>query len=282
MLSLVAMTSNHRTDYRLWLSISVLILLFVVVPACKSDTVTPAADNNNEETKDTVAWTFEQVFPSGDSLEIRADLYMKHPRTAPFIVLFHQASWSRGEYQEIAPKLNALGYNCMAVDQRSGGSVNGVDNITFKNAETAGKGTDFPDAIQDMLAAIAYAKKNFAEGQVIIWGSSYSSALVLKIFGDDQSLADKALSFAPGEYFVRFGKPADWIGSSAKNIQKPVFITSAKNERNSWWNIYEGIPSADKTYYLPDTDGNHGSRALWERFSDNQGYWDAVKDFLKD
>ena len=34
-----------------------------------------------------------------------ADLYAPHPATAPLVILFHQAGWSRGEYEEIAPKL---------------------------------------------------------------------------------------------------------------------------------------------------------------------------------
>ena len=35
----------------------------------------------------------------------QADLYIAHDASAPFILLFHQAGWSRGEYLEIAPKL---------------------------------------------------------------------------------------------------------------------------------------------------------------------------------
>jgi len=41
------------------------------------------------------------------------------------------------------------------------------------------------------------------------------------------------------------------------------------------------IPSRKKQFFLPETKGNHGSRALWEKFSDNGSYWNAVKDFLK-
>ena len=46
-------------------------------------------------------------FNSEDGLKVFAELYMIHPKSAPMIILFHQAGWSRGEYQEIAPKLNA-------------------------------------------------------------------------------------------------------------------------------------------------------------------------------
>ena len=47
------------------------------------------------------------TFPSADGLVITADLYLQNRnKEVPFVVLFHQAGWSRGEYLEIAPKLN--------------------------------------------------------------------------------------------------------------------------------------------------------------------------------
>jgi pimeloyl-ACP methyl ester carboxylesterase len=221
------------------------------------------------------------TFKAEDGVQITADLYLTHPDTSTFIILFHQANWSRGEYLEIAPILNAMGYNCMAIDQRSGGSVNGIPNKTKTSAEKAMKGTQYIDAIPDMKAAISYAKANFASGKLIIWGSSYSSALVLKIAGDMPNEIDGALAFSPGEYFGRFDKPADFITSSAKNITKPVFITSGKNEKGSWWKIFEAIESNQKHYFLPETSGNHGSRALWAKFNDSKEYWKAVKEFLE-
>lgn len=220
-------------------------------------------------------------FKSDDGVVITADLYMMHDKTKPFIVLFHQANWSRGEYLEIAPELNQLGYNCMAVDLRSGGSVNNVNNQTMQSAMSAMKETKYVNSIPDIAAAIQYADEYYAEGKLIIWGSSYSSSLVLHYAGSNPGNVDAVLSFSPGEYFRSQGKPADFITSSAKNITIPVFITSAKGEQNSWQGIYEAIPSESKEFYLPDTPGNHGSRALWSKFGDSLRYWDAVEAFLE-
>ena len=148
------------------------------------------------------------TFESKDGLEITADLYNPHEDiSAPFIVLCHQAGWSRGEYREIAPKLNAMGFNCMAIDQRSGGAVNDVDNETLKKAKEAEKKTTFVDAEQDMIAAVEFAREEFADGKVILWGSSYSSALALLIAGNNEGLVDGVMAFAPGEYFERFERP---------------------------------------------------------------------------
>lgn len=221
------------------------------------------------------------TFPSAKGLTVTADLYAPHEdRSTPFIVLFHQARWSRGEYKEIAPRLNALGFNCLAVDARSGGEVNGVVNETARQAVLANKCTRYHDALPDLEAALAMVRENHAKGKVIAWGSSYSASLALWIAGEKPGLADAVLAFAPGEYFTQDGKPETWIGDAAAKIQVPVFITSAKEEKPNWAAIYAAIPDGKKSSYLPETDGNHGSRALWKQFSDSEGYWEAVTAFL--
>ncbi len=223
----------------------------------------------------------EQItFPSLDGVQITADLYMENNNThTPFIVLFHRAGWSRGEYIDTAPKLNKLGFNCMAIDQRSGGSINLVENITKQNAIKKGKATTYLGAINDMKAALIYARKHFAKGKLIAWGSSYSSALVIEIVGRDNSLADAVLSFSPGEYFAKYGKSSHWISDAASKIKVPVFITSAKREASTWKGIYNAIKSP-KQFYLPPKDGEHGSESLWSEYPTSKGYWKAVIDFL--
>jgi len=221
------------------------------------------------------------TFKAHDDLTITADLYITNPKSAPFIVLFHQAGWSRGEYKEIAPELNKLGYNCMAIDQRSGGEINGVINKTHQLAQKLKKSTTYVDAEQDMNSAINYVRDNYKDAaKLIIWGSSYSSALVLKIGGERKDV-DAILAFSPGEYFESLGKTNHYIIDSAKNIKVPVFICSAKSEQESWQKIFDVIPSKNKKSFLPKTKGNHGSRALWEKFPDHDDYWNAVTAFLR-
>ena len=219
-------------------------------------------------------------FESADGLAVTMDVYAPHTDSAPAIVLCHQAGWSRGEYQEIAPKLNKLGFNCYAIDQRSGGGVNDVVNETNKRAVAAGKGVAYPDAEQDIVAALKKVNAMPNQEKVILWGSSYSAALSLRIAGEHPNLVDGVLAFAPGEYFGRLGKPNDWIAQSAKKIKSPAFVTSAKNELKNWKSIYDAIPGNSKEMFLPKTAGNHGSRALWNKFDDNAAYWTATKSFL--
>ncbi len=220
-------------------------------------------------------------FASSDGLMITADLYAPHedPKT-PFLLLCHQARWSRGEYRQTAPRLNAMGFNCMAIDQRSGEAANNIKNETAKAAKAKGLGMSYLDARPDIVAALRHSRKEYAKGPLIVVGSSYSSALVLEIVGNEKKIADGVISFAPGEYFGKLGASGSFVRDGAKNLKCPVFITSAKKEESSWRPIYKVIPSKTKTFYLPETKGNHGARALWKRFDDSPGYWEALTAFL--
>jgi len=218
------------------------------------------------------------TYPSGDGLMITADLYMTAKANVPFIILFHQAGYSRGEYLEIAPWLNAMGYNCLAVDQRSGDMVNGVVNQTHKRAEEAGKKTKYTDALPDMEASLSYVVHDLKAKKAIIWGSSYSSALVFVLAANHPDEVTAVLSFSPGEYFTVDNKS---IPEYAAGVKCPVFITSAKNEQKYWQPIYDKIQSADKVFFLPRTEGYHGSKALWEKHQGYEEYWRAVKGFLE-
>lgn len=221
------------------------------------------------------------TFPSADNLLLSADSYAPHTsNTAPVIVLFHQAGSSRGEYDDIAPRLNRLGFNCLAVDLRSGEFSRGKENETAIRASKAGLPGRYTDALPDIIAALQFAQKRYPDSKVIAWGSSYSASLALKVSGDQPELADAVLAFSPGEYFSHLGQSKTWIRDAARNIKVPVFITSSKDEVDSWQAIYDAIPSSTRVSFVPATPGRHGSRALWEKYEDSPAYWDAVTAFL--
>ena len=218
----------------------------------------------------------EIEFPSEDGLIITADLYQAHEAPkAPMILLFHQAGSSRGEYRTIAPRLNDLGFNAMAIDQRSGRSFDGVKNQTVPRAKKAKKGRKYKHALPDLRAAIAFARKAYPESPLIIWGSSYSSPLVLKLAAE-QGLADGVLAFSPGEYFG-----GSWIRDTAGDITIPTFITSAKNETRKWRRIFDAVGTEKKVGFKPPKQGKHGSSALHSRQGKKADpYWQAVEAFL--
>lgn len=244
----------------------------VLFIACKQK-----SDGNGVSGSETSAMEKNQqstiTFPAPDGLSITADIAMVDT-SAPTIILCHQAGWSRGEYKEIAPKLNEMGYNTLAIDQRSGGEINGVVNETARRAEKKGLATGYLDARQDIEAALNYVEDSL-KTDAYLWGSSYSAGLVLMIANDNPRVL-KVLSFSPGEYYGS----NDYLSSRVNSLNIPVFITSAKGEVQDIVPIYTAIPSGDKVFFGPKGEGEHGSRNLWDDKPDHAEYWDAVKTFL--
>lgn len=214
---------------------------------------------------------------STDNILINTDIYETDNESDPVILLFHQAGYSRGEYRAIAPKLNELGFTCIAIDQRSGKEVNGIRNEAFMQAKKLNLPSHYRDAVPDLKALIDYALETYPTRKVIIWGSSYSAALSFVLGAEYQEKISGIIAFSPGEYFTWKDKK---ISDYATEIQLPVFLTSSGKEKDLCTPIYEAIPSIDKTYYLPDFEGQHGSKALWEKNDGHEKYWVELIKFL--
>ena len=214
------------------------------------------------------------TFASKDGVTVTADLYFIND-TLPYMILCHQAGYSRGEYKETGPKFTKFKYNCIAVDLRSGEEINDVKNETAKAAMEANKAVSYLDAEQDIVAAIDYvSKKN--NKKVILVGSSYSASLVLKI-GASDTRVKAVIAFSPGEYFGRKFK----LKESIKSLDKPVFITSAKDEAPDVTKIFKEIKSSSKQQFIPIEQGAHGSKALWKSTSNHGEYWISLFMFMR-
>ena len=269
-----ATKDNWRLLMKKMVVIGLMCMIGLSTMACKSNQKEPFVPKVVEN-PETVS------FASQDGISVFADVYMPYDEKAPFILLCHRAGWSRGEYREIAPKLNELGFNCMAIDQRSGKAKNDVTNETALIATNQGKKTQFVDAEQDIHSAITYAKNTYAKGTFLLWGSSYSSSLSIVIASQRENELDGLLCFSPGEYFTDQGKDGNWIKKSANEIKKiPVFFTSKNSEQGEVRSIFDYLKTENKTYYCPSFDSKHGSQALYADTPNNEWTWIALKQFL--
>ncbi len=213
------------------------------------------------------------TFPSKDSLTITADWYPVS-ENMPVILLCHQARFSRGEYSETALKLNKFGFNCLAIDQRFGNEANGVTNETAAEAKRLKKSQTNLDAEQDMIAALDYLFGKYKK-PIIILGSSYSASLALAIAKDNNHVFAVA-AFSPGEYFVQ----KDFVAKHIDGLNKPVFITSSKEEADAVTDLVKDVVSLIKVQYIPKSKGDHGSKVLWNSSSLHEEYWIALMSFL--
>ncbi len=224
---------------------------------------------------DSDAQTARRVkFPSKDGVTITAVMYEADP-SYPWVVLFHMAQSSRGEIQRIAPKLNRLEVNCIAVDLRSGKESNFIVNETYVLAKNTGLGTSYIDAEIDMKAAIEKAYL-IARKPVIIFGSSYSASLALKL-GAEMPQVKAVVAFSPGEYF---GKDLD-VAEAASGLTKPSFIACGSDEKKYTNEIANSVKSSKKIYFAPPKGGAHGSKCLDKETDGETEYWIQMINFLQ-
>lgn len=220
------------------------------------------------------------TFTAADGLTVTADIYQTTKKNAPYILLFHQSDSGRGEYIEIAPRLNELGFNCLAVDQRVGDRRNKVKNETAARAKELGLVsqygaiTDFPDALADLEAAFLYAKKELKAEKIIIWGSSYSAALVFVLGNEFPEDICAILAFSPADMEIEAKKTSDY----AAKINCPVLIATEMLEQSR--PIYDSLPAANRIWLEVNM---HGSSALiaYDYNPDSESYWQQVIEFLQ-
>lgn len=206
------------------------------------------------------------TFESEDGVVITADHYLSN-QEYPYIILFHQAGSSRGEFNEIAEKLMMLRYNCLAVDLRSGDNSNFVKNETAANARESSKPTRFLDTQQDIRSAIDFAF-GLNPKEVILFGSSYSASLVM-LEGEQNSRVKAVISFSPGEYFgddIR-------METSLDSISKPLFVATTQLEYSYVKQMMSQLPEDSYVLFQPEGQGVHGARALWEDNPSKDEYW---------
>lgn len=217
-------------------------------------------------------------FPAPDGLGITADLWADKDKTRPIVLLCHQARSSRGEYRVIAPRLVAAGFNCLAIDQRSGQGLadvsKGVRNETAVRAKAEGKRTGYGDAEQDIVAATVWIRKQGYSGRLTLWGSSYSAALAFVIASKLEAI-DAVIAFSPGEYL----RPGDAVATAAAKLEKPVLIVSPQSEKRQANAIFNATAAKQRTLCI-NPHNMHGSRTLFMA-EDSRPAWDAVLNFLR-
>src|SRR3974390_298825 len=129
-----------------------------------------------------VFWTSPSAQANSGSVELQAKdgvlisgLVYEAARPKAIILLFHQADSSKAEYATIAPRLAAAGFTALAIDQRSGGSMYGPNETAARPSRPA----TYEQARLDLVTALDWAQPQHLP--VVLWGSSYSAALVFEV-----------------------------------------------------------------------------------------------------
>lgn len=227
----------------------------------------------------------EITFKAADGVTVYADLYKGPSQDTgiepikTIVLMFHQAGSNAKEYAPIAPRVAKLGVDCLAVDQRSGGNMFNASNRTQMHA---GGKMDYMAAYQDMQAALKWAQDQKYQ-KIIVWGSSYSASLALRLASENPSVY-AVLSFSPGEYFDQKGLVSGWNSA----VKAPVFIACTEDEKSEQCQAIANAASAEPVRKANDLlftapDGVHGSSTLHHRGNgeSDAAYWSATEKFLK-
>ena len=139
----------------------------------------------------------EVIAQGADGHQIFGDLYRPKAPGATTVVLFHQAGGdARGEYGEIAQRLQQEGYEVFAWDVRGGGDRFGSSNRTVDALEgPAPEG--YCSAYPDLQAALEYAFLYGSGGPILTVGSSYSAALVVRLGVEQAHRLAGVAAFSP-------------------------------------------------------------------------------------
>jgi pimeloyl-ACP methyl ester carboxylesterase len=211
---------------------------------------------------------FSQVthfFYAPDSVKVTYDEYFASKK-APVILLCHQANYSRGEYVDIAKKINKLGYNCIALDQRSGNTCNNIQNETHLSAKALNKSTSYMDAEVDITEALNFFNTKYQK-KIILFGSSYSASLILKIAKKDNSKIKALICFSPGEYFENY-----LLEQGVKDLSTFTFVYGATEEFPAIEKCTSGLLNR-KTFKPMFNPGQHGASVLWPTCPSSTEFW---------
>ena len=223
------------------------------------------------------AWAEPVTLSAADGVKIYGEYWPAASAKAPLILAFHQAGSSHAEYAPLAARLNRAGFGVLAIDQRSGGGEFGGNNRTVA---VRGRSAPYDAALTDLEAALVWGQAHVDGAPLLVWGSSYSAALVFLLAAKHPGEVQALLAFSPGEYL---GK-RNAVGQAARTLRLPVFVdqASAADEIAASRAIFEALPGTDKTLFVPATNGVHGTATLRSdrNASGAEENWGAVMAFL--
>ncbi|MCW5942832.1 MAG: hypothetical protein KIS66_11400 [Fimbriimonadaceae bacterium] len=206
----------------------IVLVLAILVGCQKSEptsVVPPKGTSASQSAPATAAddVTAKQIsFEATDGATAFADLYTARRGSRTVALLFHQAGSNAGEYATLAPLLCGVGMDCLAVDQRSGGTMWGRDNRTV---QASGRSAEYVDAYADLEGALRWARSQGKYGRVLVAGSSYSASLCFRLGVEHPGIA-AILAFSPGEYLPEPGTVERW----AKAWRGPLFVSCSPEE----------------------------------------------------
>jgi dienelactone hydrolase len=243
--------------------------------ACNAQPTSNTASANTAKPAEAAAIAEPLLLKASDGVIVHG-LYYEAANPKALILLFHQAGSSKEEYATIAPRLLKAGFSALAIDQRAGDGMFG----TNETAKAFDREVRYREARPDLQAALDWAQQQ--KLPIILWGSSYSSALIFPLAADDPQGIVALLAFSPGEYFD--GDPP--VRAAAAKLNIPVLIASTGEREETGYAdpIMAAVRKTANNVRLIPEHAVHGSSMLIAKRNPDgaEANWRAVMAFLND
>lgn len=214
-------------------------------------------------------------FTAADGVLITADHYFVR-KNLPYILLLHQELSSRGEFDSIAEKIVKTGYNCLAVDLRTGLKYGYIENETSRSVAEGNRSSQPLDALKDISAAAEYAW-NMSGQKIILLGSGTSASLAL-IEAKTNEHVKAVIALSPGEYF----RPELDMKSFLADFSKMAFVSCSHIEYPFIAEMFSAMSDKYKTVFKPTSGaGARGSMAFYDDNPAKDEYWLSLLLFLR-
>ncbi|MGI9625659.1 MAG: alpha/beta hydrolase [Longimicrobiales bacterium] len=215
---------------------------------------------------------------ASDGVTVYATEHCLDQEAGTYLLLFHQGGASgEAEYGPIIPRLCGLGYRPVTIDQRAGGELFGGVNRT---ATALGAEAGYCDALPDLEAALDYAAGQAPGRPAIVWGSSYSAALVFYLARDRPDDIAGVLAFSPASGEPMAGCIPEEV---AGELTVPVLALrpGTEAERESVAAQIVALEALGVETYTSNA-GSHGSSMLVEERVEApvEDTWAVVLNFL--
>jgi len=222
----------------------------------------------------------EWIIPVGNAGNVVADWYASD-EAGGTIALFHQGGGSaRGEYGFLIPGLLQAGFNVLAADLHGGGDRFGFPNRTMA-ARPEPADFSYCDALPQMEAVIGHLRSRRPDLPLVLWGSSYSGALVLHAQSRDPEGIAAVLAFSPASGEPMRGCDANEMAGA---VSAPLLLVRPDTEIGfeTVQTQLEVFRSAGRHTYVA-RPGVHGSSALnpFRVDGDPTRTYDRVMSFLR-
>ena len=167
---------------------------------------------------------------SPDGVQIVGSYFESPKPNSPAVLLLHQWQSDRHSYDDFAKKMQAKGFNVLAIDGRGfGESTKTTDGKTVEAERT-------PEAVKAMLGDVDAAMKfladqpNVDKTKIGIAGASYGSSLALIYAADHPNVAAVAM-ISPGLNY--FGNMPTEPAVIKYGVHRPLLLVSARDDPDS-------------------------------------------------